>query len=69
MKGDKDKDKDDAKKQKVESEESSEDEEANNEVLKDFHEQQKKYAVKKQTLPAKGLLLTQFISFHIRTRS
>lgn len=48
----------DAKKQKLEEAPSEEeDEEANNEILKDFHEQQKKYAVKKKTLPAKGFFL------------
>lgn len=41
----------DSKKQK--SEEVPEEDESN-EVLKDFHEQQKKYAAKKTTLPAKG---------------
>ena len=45
---------DDAKKPKTDSVPSEDDEEKSNEVLKDFHEQQKKYAIKKQTLPAKG---------------
>lgn len=55
MKKDKDgANQDDAKKLKTDSVPSEDDEEKSNEVLKDFHEQQKKYAIKKQTLPTKG---------------